>query len=299
VDFAEQVRFNVSNSLINGASHMQIGVFIFDTDYSIDISVLARALEDRGFESLFVPEHTHIPASRQSLWPGGPDLPKEYWHTHDPFVALSFAAAATQKLKIGTGICLLPQRDPFVTAKSVASLDTLSNGRFIFGLGGGWNKEEMLDHGTEYSERFAILRERVLAMKQLWTEEEAEFHGEHVSFDKAWAYPKPTQKPHPPIILGGETDYTLRRVVDYCDGWFPRGRFGFDAAAGIERLRVIADEAGRDMSTLTVSVFGAPADQSELDRFRDAGITRSLIGLPSADQDVVLKLLDEHAKLLG
>jgi probable F420-dependent oxidoreductase len=278
---------------------MQIGVFIFDTDYSIDISVLARALEERGFESLFVPEHTHIPASRQSPWPGGPDLPKEYWHTHDPFVALSFAAAATQKLKIGTGICLLPQRDPFVTAKSVASLDTLSNGRFIFGLGGGWNKEEMLDHGTEYDERFAILRERVMAMKQLWTEEEAEFHGEHVNFDKAWAYPKPTQKPHPPIVLGGETDYTLRRVVDYCDGWFPRGRFGFDAAAGIDRLRVIADEAGRDMSTLSVSVFGAPADQGELDRFRDAGITRSLIGLPSASQDVVLGLLDEHAKLLS
>ncbi len=278
---------------------MQIGVFIFDTDFSIDISILARGLEDRGFESLFVPEHTHIPASRQTPWPGKADLPKEYWHTHDPFVSLSFAAAATQRLKVGTGISLLAQRDPFVTAKSVASLDLLSNGRFVFGLGGGWNVEEMNDHGTDYKERFAILRERVLAMKQLWTEEEAEFHGDHVNFDKSWAYPKPVQKPHPPIILGGETDYTLRRVVDYCDGWLPRGRHGFDAAESMARLRAMADEAGRNMSTLSVSVFGAPPDRAILDSYEAAGVSRALIALPSGNQDEVLTLLDQHAKLLG
>ena len=165
---------------------MDIGALIFATDYAIRIDELARELEARGFESLFVPEHTHIPASRKSPFPGGGDLPRDYWHTHDPFAALSFAAAATKTLKLGTGICLIPQRDPIVTAKSVASLDMLSGGRFIFGMGGGWNVEEMEDHGARYETRFKLLRERVLAMKSLWTDEEAEFHGEMVDFDPCW-----------------------------------------------------------------------------------------------------------------
>ncbi len=203
---------------------MHIGAVIFATDYSIRIDELARALEERGFESLLLPEHTHIPASRRTPRPGGGELPKEYWHTHDPFVALSFAAAATTKLKLGTGICLLPQRDPIVTAKSVASLDMLSGGRFIFGLGGGWNVEEMENHGARYQTRFKLLRERVLAMKAIWTEDAAAFHGEMVDFDPVWAYPKPVQKPHPPILLGGESDYTLARVIEFCDGWLPRAR---------------------------------------------------------------------------
>ena len=278
---------------------MDIGAFIFATGYTIAVDELARELEARGFESLFVPEHTHIPVSRKSPFPGGGDLPRQYWHTHDPFVSLSFAAAATQRLKLGTGICLIPQRDPIVTAKSVASLDMLSGGRFLLGMGGGWNVEEMEDHGAEYRTRFKLLRERVLAMKALWADEEAEFHGEFVDFGPCWAYPKPVQKPHPPLLLGGETDHTLRRVVEFCDGWFPRGRGGFDAAAGVARLRRIADEAGRDMSGLSISVFGARPDRRAMDEYREAGVTRAIIGLPSDSRDDVLRLLDKHAALLG
>ena len=276
---------------------MKTGVLIFATDYTIQMDELAKELEDRGFESLLVPEHTHIPASRKSAWPGGADLPKEYSHTYDPFVALSFAAAATKTLKLGTGICLLPQRDTITTAKSVASLDRMSGGRFLFGIGGGWNVEEMQQHGTQYNERFAKMKEQVLAMKMLWSEEEAEFHGQHVNFEATWQHPKPLQTP-PPVILGGETDYTLRRVVDYCEGWLPRARHGFDAAENIARLKNIADEAGRDMSTLSVSVFGAPADQAILDSYRTAGIDRAILPLPSVNRDKVLSILDSYTDLL-
>ena len=276
---------------------MKTGVLIFATDYTIQMDELAKELEDRGFESLLVPEHTHIPASRESAWPGGADLPKEYSHTYDPFVALSFAAAATKTLKLGTGICLLPQRDTITTAKSVASLDRMSGGRFLFGIGGGWNVEEMQQHGTQYNERFAKMKEQVLAMKMLWSEEESEFHGQHVNFEATWQHPKPLQTP-PPVILGGETDYTLRRVVDYCEGWLPRARHGFDAAENIARLKNIADEAGRDMATLSVSVFGAPADQAILDSYRTAGIDRAILPLPSANRDKVLSILDSYTDLL-
>jgi len=196
---------------------MLVGAFHFPTDYGIEISELARALEERGFESLFVCEHTHIPVSRRSPYPSGGELPKRYSHTHDPFVALSFAAAATRTLKIGTGIALVPQRDPIITAKSVASLDQLSGGRFIFAIGGGWNVEEMENHGARYETRFKLLRERVLAMKALWSQEQAEFHGQFVNFDPVWLYPKPKQRPHPPILLGGESDHTVRRVVEFCE----------------------------------------------------------------------------------
>ncbi len=277
---------------------MKIGALIFSTDYTIRTDELAKELEARGYESLFVPEHTHIPASRGSAWPGGAELPRDYWHTYDPFVALSFAAAVTTTLKLGTGICLLPQRDTITTAKSVASLDHMSDGRFIFGIGGGWNKEEMAHHGIAYEIRFARMKEQVLAMKSLWTEEEAEFHGEYVNFDASWAHPKPAQNPHPPVLLGGETDYTLRRIVDYCDGWLPRARHGFDAAANMTRLKQFADEAGRDMSSLSVSVFGAPADQGVLDGYREAGIDRALLSLPAVDRDEVLGLLDRYQPLV-
>ena len=277
---------------------MKIGVFYFATDYGIDVSELARALEERGFDSLFLPEHTHIPVSRKSPFPGGGELPKKYAHTHDPFVALSFAAAATKTLTVGTGICLVPQHDPIVAAKSVASLDQLSGGRFVFGIGGGWNVEEMEDHGATYGTRFKLMRERILAMKALWTQEEAEYHGEMVDFGPCWAYPKPVQKPHPPVILGGETDHTLRRVVDFCDGWFPRPNYGFKAKDGVARLRRFADEAGRDMSTLSVTVFRAPPDPAALDEYRDAGIRSALFEVPDASRDEILKQLDEQAKLL-
>ncbi len=278
---------------------MDIGVFIFDTDYSIRADELARELEDRGFESLFVPEHTHIPTSRKSPFPGGGPLPKQYSHTLDPFVTLSWAAAVTTRLRLGTGICLVPQRDPIVTAKSVASLDMMSNGRFVFGMGGGWNVEEMEDHGATYRTRFAMLREHVLAMKALWGEEEASFSGEHVSFEPTWSWPKPAQQPHPPLLLGGESDFTLRRVVEYCDGWFPRGRGGFDPAVSMDRLRRTADAAGRDMASLTVSVFGAPADAQTLENYAQAGIDRAILPLPSEGRDQVLALLDRYGPLLG
>ncbi len=278
---------------------MEIGALIFATDYCIRMDELALALEERGFGSLFLPEHTHIPASRRTPRPGGGELPKEYWHTYDPFVALSFAAAATSKIKLGTGICLLPQRDPIVTAKSVASLDMLSGGRFIFGLGGGWNVEEMENHGARYETRFKLLRERVLAMKAIWTEDEAAFHGEMVDFDPLWAYPKPVQKPHPPIILGGESDHTLARVIEFCDGWLPRARGAFDPVEGMGRLRRAAEVAGREMSTLSMTVFGAPPKATTIETYAEAGVTRALLALPSADRDTVLSLLDDYAPLLG
>jgi probable F420-dependent oxidoreductase len=278
---------------------MQIGVFYFPVDYGINVAELAAALEERGFESLFVPEHTHIPLSRKSPFPGGGDLPLRYSHTHDPFVALSFAAAATKKLLVGTGICLIPERDPIVTAKCVASLDQLSGGRVIFGIGGGWNVEEMENHGARYNTRFKLMGERILAMKALWTEEVAEFHGEMVDFDPVWSFPKPAQKPHPPIILGGETDYTLRRVVEYCDGWFPRPGRGFEIREQLDRLRRMAEKAGRDPRTLSTSVFRAPADRAALKEYAEAGIDRAVLEIPDRSRDEILRVLDEYAPLLA
>ena len=276
---------------------MKVGAFYFPTDYGIDISELARALEERGFESLFLCEHTQIPVSRRSPYPGGGELPKRYFHTHDPFVALSFAAAATRRLKLGTGVALVPQRDPIITAKSVASLDQLSGGRFIFAIGGGWNVEEMENHGAHYETRFKLLRERVQAMKALWMQEQAEFHGELVNFDPVWLYPKPRQTPHPPILLGGETDYTVRRVVEFCDGWFPRPRSGWEPRSAVARLREVARAAGRDPATLSITVFNAPADAAALAPYREAGIERVLLEVPDASRDDILRGLDKNAPL--
>jgi probable F420-dependent oxidoreductase len=275
---------------------MQVGVFYFPTDYGIDPGELGQALEARGFESLFVCEHTHIPASRKSPFPGGGELPKRYSHTHDPFVALAFAAAATKRLRLGTGVCLVPQRDPIVTAKSVASLDRLSGGRFEFGIGGGWNVEEMENHGARYATRFKLMRERVLAMRALWTEEEASFAGEFVHLDRVWMYPKPLQA-RVPVLLGGETDHTLRRVVEFCDGWFPRAGAGFDPAVAVARLRGAAEAGRRDPASLTTSVFRAPPDAAALAGYREAGITRVLLEVPDLDRDGILRRLDELAPL--
>lgn len=277
---------------------MHIGALMFPTDYSIRMDELAVALEERGFESLWVPEHTHIPASRESPWPGGGELPKEYSHTFDPFVCLSFAAAATRNLKVGTGICLLPQRDTIVTAKSAASLDLMSGGRFLFGIGAGWNREELEHHGAEFGSRFQRLEEQLQAMTALWTEDEAGFDGAHVAFSPSWQWPKPAQDPRPPLILGGETDHTLRRVVKYADGWLPRARGGFDAAENMARLEQVATDAGRDMSTLSVSIFGAAPDADTLKSYADAGVTRSILPLAPKGRDETLARLDEYAKLL-
>ena len=278
---------------------MDIGLCIFATDYAIRIDELARAAEDRGYESLFVPEHTHIPTSRRTPFPGGGDLPREYSHTYDPFVSLMAAAAATRRLKVGTGICLIIERDTIATAKSVASLDAMTNGRFLFGIGGGWNREEMEHHGTDFTSRFKRLEEQVKAMKELWTKDEAEFHGTYVNFDKSWSWPKPITKPHPPVLLGGESKYTMNRVVDFCDGWFPRGRDAAGLLTAWKELKEIAARKGRDMKTISVSIFAAPPDQAKLDDFRTAGATRSLLLLPPEGRDVVLPLLDQWAKFIS
>ena len=277
---------------------MHIGIAIFATEYAIRIDELAREAEARRFESLWVPEHTHIPTSRRSPFAGGRPLPEEYKHTLDPFVALTAAAAATTRLRVGTGICLIIERDTITTAKSVASLDLLSHGRFEFGLGGGWNAEEMEHHGTQFKTRFKRLEEQVRAMKEIWTKDVAEFHGTFVSFDPVWAWPKPEQKPYPPILLGGESGYTLQRVVDLCDGWYPRGRAPEKVLEGIKDLKARAAKAGRDMKTISVSAFATPPDKAVLDQFASAGVTRSILLLPPEPRDKVLPLLDQYAKLI-
>ena len=277
---------------------MKIGLCIFATEYAIRIDELAREAEARNFESLWVPEHTHIPTSRRSAFAGGQQLPEQYKHTLDPFVALTAAAAATKTLRVGTGICLIIERDTITTAKSVASLDLLSHGRFEFGLGGGWNAEEMEHHGTEFKSRFKRLEEQVRAMKEIWTKDVAEFRGQFVNFDPIWAWPKPEQKPYPPILLGGESGYTLQRVVDFCDGWYPRGRAPEKVLEGLKDLKARAAKAGRDMKTISVSAFATPPDKAVLDQFASAGVTRSILLLPPEPRDKVLPLLDQYAKLI-
>ncbi|UYN95596.1 MAG: LLM class F420-dependent oxidoreductase [Enhydrobacter sp.] len=277
---------------------MKVGVNYFPTDYGIDVAELARALEDRGFDSLFVPEHTHIPVSRKTPWPGGGELPKRYSHSHDPFVALAFAAAATSKLTVGTGVLLVPQHEPLACAKAIASLDRLSGGRFVFGIGSGWNEDEMNNHGVQFADRFKMMREHVLAMKELWARDEAAYNGKFVKFDPVWSWPKPLQKPHPPIVLGGESDHTLRRVVEFCDGWLPRTRGGFDAREAVSRLSRMAEQKGRDPKSLTVTVFAAPPKEDVLAGYRAAGIHSALIGLPDDSRDDILRYLDKIAPLV-
>jgi len=280
---------------------MDFGAMMFSTDYSIRPDDLARLLEDRGFESMWVPEHSHIPAERSSPWPGGGDLPQDYWHTYDPFVALTAAAAVTTDLKLGTGICLVIDRDPIMLAKEVASVDRLSGGRFIFGIGGGWNREEMANHGTRFRSRWRLPRERILAMKEIWTQEEAEFHGEFVNFDKMWAYPKPVQRPHPPILMGGDGATTFDRVVEFCDGWMPisgRSSEGTSLQEKIVLLRRQAEEAGRDPASINITTFGARPEPDAIARLKAAGVDRAIFGLPSTERDTVVPIIDECAKLI-
>ena len=278
---------------------MKIGVTIFPTDYSIAMTALAPALEERGFDSLFVPEHTHIPTSRRSPWRGGGELPREYSHTLDPFVGLAAAAAVTSTLRLGTGICLVTERDPIVTAKAVASLDLVSGGRFDFGIGAGWNAEEMEHHGTRFETRFRVMEDRVKAMQAIWAADEAAYGGEFTSFEPLWSWPKPVQAPHPPILLGGESVHTMRRIMDFCSGWLPRGALLPDPAEGMARLRAAAAEAGRDPATVSVTVFGAPAEAAYLDACREAGIDRALLLLPSEGRGALLPLIDRYAALIG
>ena len=274
---------------------MLFGVQMFSTHYAIGPDALAREAEARGFESLWLPEHTHIPVSRRSAWPGGSVLPKEYSHTYDLFVALATAAAVTTRIKVASGICLLVERDPITTAKEVASLDHLSGGRVLFGIGAGWNAEEMEHHGTVFRTRWKLLKERVQAMKAIWTQDEAAFDGEFVHFEPIWSWPKPVQRPHPPVILGAHGPKALARVVDYCDGWIPIGVRSGDLPTEIGALHRLAREKGRDPQTISVNVYGVPADREVLVRLRDAGATRAIFSLPPAGPEKVLTLLDRYA----
>jgi probable F420-dependent oxidoreductase len=275
---------------------MKFGAMMFPTDYAIPVAELGRAMEDLGFESVFFPEHTHIPASRRTPWPGGPDLPKEYWHTLDPFVAMAAVASVTSTLKVGTGICLVIERDPITLAKEVASVDHLSNGRVLFGIGGGWNIEEMENHGTRGAVRWKVLRERILAMKEIWTKDDAEFHGEYVDFDPIWAWPKPVQKPHPPILIGGDGPRTPKRVVEFGDEWMPILMRSSDRSAKIDDLQRMAKDAGR--GPIGVSAFGVPPRREIVEQLENEGVTRAIFGLPPADADTVLPLLKRAAEAM-
>jgi probable F420-dependent oxidoreductase len=271
---------------------VKFGVAIFPTDYAISMAELAPAAEQLGFESLWVAEHSHIPVSRSSPWPGGAELPKHYWHTMDPFVALAVAATASKTIRLGTGICLLIQRDPIHTAKEVASVDLISNGRFIFGIGAGWNREEMADHGTDFSTRWTLLRERAEAVKAIWTQDPAEYHGEMVDFGPMWCWPKPVQKPHPPIILGGSGPKILERVVRYADGWMPnRG----DVIQRIPELQEMAREAGR--AAIPVTYYPRPT-ASEIERLAQAGVERCIYYVPPDGRDAALTKLEELGRMI-
>jgi probable F420-dependent oxidoreductase len=277
---------------------MKIGVFQFSTDYAMPPADVGRAVEERGFESLFLPEHTHIPCSRRSPWPGGKELPKDYWHTNDLFVSLAMAGAVTKRIKLGTGICLVVERDPIITAKEVATLDRLCGGRVLFGVGGGWNAEEMENHGTTFQTRWKLMRERIEAMKVIWKEDEASYRGELVRFEPIWSYPKPAQKPHPPVLVGGSGAPARRRAVRYGEGWMPIVGRGESIAEGIRDLHALAREAGRDPASIPVTVFGARADEKTIAEYEAAGVERVLFPLPAAEADKVLPLLDGYAKLI-
>lgn len=271
---------------------MKFGISTFVTDEGIGAADLGRALEERGFDSLFLAEHTHIPANRETPYPGGGDLPRKYYRTLDPLVTLSAVAAVTDDLLLGTGIALVIERDPIVTANEVASLDQVSDGRAVFGVGAGWNREEMRNHGTDPSSRGALMDERVRAMRAIWTEERAEFHGKHVDFDPIYSWPKPVQQPHPPIYVGGESRRSISRVAEYGGGWLPRA--GADDLAG--KIRQVRDEAGW---RVPVSVFGTPSDASMIDQYAEAGVDRILFNLDTEPRDESLRLLDEIAGLVS
>jgi probable F420-dependent oxidoreductase len=277
---------------------MQIGAIIFPTDRTIRPDLLAPALEQRGYESFWVAEHTHIPLSRRTPHPSGGELPDMYWRTMDPFVALTAAALSTATIKVGTGICLVNQHHPINVAKQVASIDLLSGGRFLFGVGVGWNEDEMEHHGVDPAKRRSTARERILATKALWTEEAASFDGEYVQFSPSASNTKPVQQPHPPVIMGGGGGpITFRHVVEYCDGWMPiHGRT--DALERLPLLRQMCEEAGRDPASVEIGIYGCPMRADIVDRYREAGVDRVIFWLPADDPDTVMSAVDHGATLI-
>ncbi len=279
---------------------MQFGASMFFTDYSMAPADLAAALEARGFESVWAPEHSHIPLSRKSPWGGGGELPKQYYDVMDPFVSLTAAAMATQRLRLGTGVCLVQQRDAIQTAKLVASLDQISGGRFLFGIGIGWNQDEMENHGVVFESRAKLAREKIEAMKAIWTQPKAEYNGEFIHFGPMMAWPKPVQKPYPPIIVGGAFPQGARRAIRYGDGWIPltgRATSG-DIAEYLPRFQQMAAEAGRDPATIPLSLFAVPEEVDTLKRYRDLGISRVVVSLASENAGKTLPILDRWAAII-
>ena len=279
---------------------MQVGIAMFVTDYSIDVVSLAQKAEACGFESVWLPEHPIIPVHTMTPFPGAADgvIPPYYAHAMDPFVALAAAAAATSKIKLGTGICLVPERNPLHTAKEIATLDQISGGRFIFGIGAGWLQEETEIFGANFPRRWSVTREAVLAMKALWTRDEAEFHGDFIDFPLVRSYPKPIQKPHPPILLGGAAKNVLQRVVAYGDGWMPTRMSPERIQENRNRLNELATTAGRDPATLSIRVFGAPNDADAKQRYEDAGAQAMVILLPPTQPDEAVRILEDTAQRL-
>ena len=279
---------------------MKFGASMFFTDYSITPAALARALEDRGFDTLWAPEHSHIPLSRKTPFPLGPELPKRYYDVMDPFVTLAVAAAVTTTLKIGTGVCLVGQRDPIQLAKSVASIDQVSGGRFLFGIGNGWNQDEIENHGTVFATRHKLVRERVEAMKAIWTQDAAEYHGEFVDFGPMATWPKPVRKPHPPILIGGAFPYSARRAIRYGNGWMPQVTAADKAPLSevIPRFRQQAAEAGRDPATMPIIIGAQPPDPALIESYARLGVDMVYPSLPSEPADKILPMLDTWAGIM-
>jgi len=279
---------------------MKFGASMFFTDYSMTPAALARAVEERGFDILWAPEHSHIPLSRKTPFVMGGDLPKRYYDTMDPFVTLTVAAMATTTLKIGTGVCLIAQRDPIQTAKLVASIDQVSNGRFVFGVGNGWNQDEMENHGTTFATCHKLARERIEAMKAIWTQPKPEYHGEFVDFGPMMAWPKPVQKPHPPIVVGGAFPYSARRAIRYGDGWMPQvtPTATTPLPVLIPRFRQMAAEAGRDPASLTISIGGQAPDIDLIKRYQDLDVERVSVSLLSEKEDTILPILDQWVAVM-
>ncbi len=276
---------------------MQIGAVMFFTDYSMGPVELGQELEQRGFESLWVPEHSHVPLGRKTPFPGGGDLPKPYYDIMDPFVVLTAAAAATKTLKVGTGVCLVNQRDPIQTAKLVASIDQVSGGRFLFGVGNGWNQDEMEDHGTVFATRHKLSRERIEAMKAIWTQNKAEYHGEFVNFDPMMTWPKPVQQPHVPVIVGGAFQYAAKRAIRYGDGWIPRADRIAELRSILAQFRQMARDAGRDPASLPISLFRVAEDLDYLRGCRELGVERAVFSLPAGKADELLPIIDRWTAL--
>jgi len=278
-----------------GVDEAKFGVSIFPTDYSIQPVEIAKEAEARGFQSLFFPEHTHIPTNRNTPFPGGGELPKQYWHSHDPFVALGACAAVTSEIRLGTGICLIIERDPITTAKEIATLDMISNGRTIIGIGAGWNREEMENHGADFKNRWAVVKEKVEAMRAIWTDEEPEYHGKYVDFDPIWSYPKPIQDGGPPIWMGANSKWVFERIADYADGWMPIGGLG---SGNMNRLKEALDSKNRKIEDLTLALFGGPKDRAQIVGRIEQGFDEVIFSLPSEGPDQVLPLLDEYADIV-